>query len=260
MSTRYYKADSSVGRDRLEAKDYGKQQRYDSGIDSGNFCDSLPMQVESEGVTSYSGHSFGRPAPPNLIVDIENGDSGINMGDDDDVEKDCISTVVVPRQPVQSMDVDIQRSRSSKVAPRSPPSLTKPPTKRPAPRLPKKTISAATFASSSSNSRHDIQTVSAPQRSPSPRSVFTQRYPALSTHTTTTQSTATTRPFTTNKENHGRGPYSSMPAIRSASPLTCNNYQSLDMDRVPPTGVSIDIYQLQEYMSFFLPDTKDGDT
>ena len=258
MSTtsRYYEAGSPIGRDSLKGPAYGKQQEFDSGIDSTTFCETLPMQVEADSARYSSGVLSGRPKPPELMgrggpVDFENGDSGVIMGeeDEDDLERDCVSTHPKMGPVHTQVPMEIDTTSVRKVIPRSanrsPPA---PATKRPVPRLPKRTVPTSSFTSSVTN--HGVRTVTAPQRSPSPRSVFSQRYhPSPSTHTTTLP--------THDKENYG--PYS-LPAVRSTSPLTCNNFRSLNPERVPTPGVSIDIYQLREYMSFFLPDTKDGDT
>jgi hypothetical protein len=74
-----------------------------------------------------------------------------------------------------------------------------------------------------------------------------------------TSPTTFSTPFTINKENQGP---STLPAMRSSSPLTCRNFQSLDMSRVPPIvpNTGLDIHHLKDYMNFFLPDTKEGDT
>lgn len=262
MSTsRYYRDNSSLaGRGDLKGRGgFGKQQEFDSGFDSNNFCESLPMQVEADS-GCYSNTVFStRPEPPKLMgaagapVDTENGDSGVMMGeddDDDDVERDCISTHA-KMGPVQTQPMDVDTTSIKKAvipapsrnANRSPPTV-RPAAKRPAPRIPKRTVPTSSFTSSVV-SNQGVRTVTAPQRSPSPRSVFSQRHPSPSARTTST----------IDKENYG--PYSLQP-VRSTSPLTCN-FHSLN-ERVPTSGVSIDIYQLRECMSFFLPDSKDGDT
>ena len=250
----YYGADSSND---LKGMGYSQHQaRCDSGIDSGTFCDSL--QVEAHSATTFSGLSLttGRPVPPDLIlppgggIDVENRDSGITIDDeDDDVERDCGSTIKIQQPPVVPMDTEPVKMNLTAPS-RSPPALAKPVAKRHAPRLPRRTVTPSAFTISSGS--HGVKTVAAPQRTQSPRSVFIQKHPSPSTHPTT--HTTAADPF---KEN--RGPFS-LPPMRSTSPLTCNNFSSLNPERVPSDGVSIDIYQLREYMSFFLPDNKDGDT
>lgn len=251
-SSRYYSRDvtSSHGAShyKTSSPSYSKKQ-FDSGF-SDTFI-SMPMQVEADSATYVSSVP---PPRPNLMVDAENGDSGINMGEDD-TEKDCPCTTFrgqsrtqIP-DPVVPMEVDgygelkstsIIPSRSSS---RSPISVRG--KRSGVPRIPKRTGPSSIAPSASDIMR----TVSAPLRPTSPRSVYSEsRSPRTYS-----------APFT-NKEN--RGPVS-LPAVRSSSPLTCNNYQSLSvLDRVPPMGtvVPLDIHQLREYMGYFLPDTKDGDT
>lgn len=243
---------------------YGKQ-RYDSGrLDSGfsEVCTSMPLQsVLSD---SYSGVS-GPPAQPHLIMeDVEDSDSGIV---DDTVEKDCIATfhrkqVKMPSSVMESpMEVDQDSSKSVKASrlavssgPRSPVSKAK---RAHIPRIPKKTVHGTFTTPSSSSSK----TVSA--RSASPKSIYTtEPHSSISSSSISASSAPfSDTPFTINKENQG-GP-STMPAMpRSSSPLTCSNYRSLPMERVPPIvqGTGLDLYHLREYMNFFLPDTKEGDT
>lgn len=223
MNSYYYK--TSSGSDPKTPQ----LQTCDSGF-SDTFS-SIPLQTVFADSGTYTSVP---PAPPHLLLggmeDVENSDSGITV---DDVETDrCV-------QQHAPMEVESKvTSRGSGT--RSPVSKAK----RHAPRLPKKTYQG-TFTSSPASS---VQTVSA--RSSSPTSVYTGTEPHLSTRT------YSAAPFV-NKENQGP---STMPALRSSSPLTCNNFQSLNTDnRVPPIG-HIDIFQLRDYMNFFLPDTKEGDT
>ena len=241
-----------------DPKAYGKQQ-YDSGrLDSGfsEVCNSMPLQ--SLLTDAYSSVS-GPPPPPQLIMaDVEDSDSGITV---DDAEKDCISTYH-HKQPAlisteSPMDVDQDSSKSVKASrllvspgPRSPVSKAK---RAHIPRIPKKTVHGTFTTPSTSNSR----TVSA--RSASPKSVYTTE-PHSSTSTSSSSAPFSAAPFTINKENQGPSTLPAMP--RSNSPLTCSNYRSLPVERVPPivSTTGLDLYHLREYMNFFLPDTKEGDT
>lgn len=229
------------------------------------------------------------PAPPSLIYpgDVENGDSGINMDDNVDMEpeRDCVKTHGTMQT---TPDVPMEFEDATKLLARG--SCSRPPaanthvhtvtrsTKRPVGprviRVPKKTMSTSSTSTHSITNSH-VRNVTFPpqQRSSRPRSTSPRSAPHPSTSTTTTTITtgpsSTTHtytyshpPFTTDKENQGP---STMPVLRSNSPLTCNNnnFRSLqNVDRVPPMSVnaSIDIYQLREYMAYFLPDTKEGDT
>lgn len=242
----YYEATSTGAVAESDPKTllYNRQQ-YDSGF-SDTFS-SIPLQAVSSSFTSVP------PAPPHLIggmmEDVENSDSGIC---DDVVEIDR-AVAGVQRKQVSSTPMEVDSgpvvskmtSRGSASGSRSPVSKAKRAHNVIGPRIPKKTVHGPFSVSSST-----LKTVSA--RSASPKSVYTTE-PHSSTHV------FSSAPFT-NKENQGP---SSMPAMRSGSPLTCSNFRSLNVDnRVPPIGqnVSIDIFQLREYMNFFLPDTKEGDT
>lgn len=238
---RCYETSSTAGSDPKTPPTY---KQYDSGF-SDTFS-SIPSPLQTVFADSAT-YTSVPPAPPHLLLggmeDVENSDSGITM---DDVETDhCVQReqVLSPAQPTL-MEVSKVSSRGSGT--RSPVSKAK----RPGPRLPKKTYQSAFTLPPASSST--VKTVTA--RSASPKSVYSGTEPYSSTRT------FSIAPLT-NKENQGP---STMPALRSSSPLTCNNFQSLNTDnRVPPIShgmVPIDIYQLREYMNFFLPDTKEGDT
>lgn len=249
MSNRYYQYEVA---DSAAARKYQKSEsRFDSGF-SDTFS-SMPMQVEP------ATYSSGAPPPPKLILDAENaenGDSGINMGEDD-TETDCSKThlrgEVQPQIPTEIVaELQGQGQGVGKFPSRRSPTLVQEKAKKPhVPRLARRTLPSS-FVTQANN----VRTVLAPHRSTSPKSVYTESHSAPHT-----SSHSSMRPLpATNKEN--KGPFS-LPPARSSSPLTCNNFQSLNQDRVPPIGgrsVSIDIYQLREYMSFFLPDRDDGDT
>lgn len=242
MSNFYDANSSAVG----DARAYGKQQyvkqQYDSGLDSGfsdTFSSIPPHSVFSESANKFSSVP-SPPAPPHLILmeDVEDSDSGITVDDAVEIEKDCACTF---QRKQQTMDVGHQ---SSSVASRGSGSRS-PKAKRP--RFPRKTVHGPFSTTSSSSST--IHTVSA--RSSSPKSVYITE-PHSSTQT------FSTAPFTLNKENQGP---STLPAMRSSSPLARNNFQSLN-ERVPPIGANTgyEVYHFREYMNFFLPDTKEGDT
>lgn len=256
---------SAAGRGRSDGSYLQKSElntpspgRFDSGFSDSSFF-SMPMQVEPDSAiyNSNISTSTGPPRPSlrgggsasGTVVDAENGDSGINMGEDD-TERDCIGTAFhriqtqIPPSNITPMEVDGKKVIASRSSTRSPPAGA---VKKP--RVPRRTVAFPTSGSGSS-SGGSVRTVSAPHRANSPRSVFTDSHSTPHTYTA---------PFT-NKENHG--PYS-LPVARSSSPLTCNNFQSLNVvERVPPIApiVPLDISQLQDYMNLFLPDDKDGDT
>ena len=242
-----------------KTQDY-RRQEFDSG-----FGDLSSIQTTAAAATTpYTSIPPG-PTPPNLIVDVENGDSGITL---DDAETDCVATVQHHRRQQQQrrqqqhhqrklapagvvpMEVDETPKLISRGSGSSSPVSYQRAKKSAAPRLPKKTLHSSTSASS---------TVSAPHRSASPKSVYTSE---LHTSTSISPSPAAVLPGAVpyNKENQGP---SSLPFMRSGSPLTCNNSQSLNLpERVPPIGqgMSSDVFQLRDYLNFFLPDTKEGDT
>lgn len=238
---RYYQTSPEAGLDLKTPQSRG----YDSGF-SDTFS-SIPLQTVFADSPAYTSVP---PAPPHLLLgqegmeDVENGDSGITV---DEVEKDhCVprDQVVAVQEASShaSMEVESTKVTSRGSGSRSPVSKAK----RHAPRLPKRTYQSAFTLTTTSGS--SVKTVTT--RSASPKSVYTGTEPHSSTQTA---------PFV-NKENQGP---STMSALRSSSPLTCNNFQSLNTDnRVPPIGhhVPIDIYQLRDYMNFFLQDTKEGDT
>ena len=242
MNSRYsYQPDLSAAGSQKSPGLYGRQQ-FDSG-----FSDTFQSM----------------PAPPSLIYpgDVENGDSGINMDQDDmEPEKDCIVTHRAVQ--TQAVPMEIELEDATKLIARG--SCSRPPvpahtvirSKRPVgPRVPKKTM-ATSSSTHSITSSHVRNVTVPPQRSTSPRTSPRNSQRPTSTHTYTAP------PFTTDKENQGP---STMPVLHSSSPLTCNNnnFRSLqNVDRVPPmsANASIDIYQLREYMAYFLPDTKEGDT
>jgi len=244
--------DNSATADRYRLSKQGPGSvKFDSGI-----SDCFVSIPEPESCSNaYNSQRDERPPPPALLlgdclVDTENGDSGINMGDED-TERDCPARTYKGQmkpfasQPdAEPMELDDHPvSRKNVVTPRSssrspPAQLPKP--KKPVPRFPKKTTPFTT-ASTSSNTTVSVRTT-----------------PALPQRPTVERSQGCSQP-TANKENQG---FASLPAMRCSSPLTCNNYKSLnvsDAHRVPPL-VTMDIHQLHEYMSYFLPDTKDGDT
>lgn len=260
MSRFNFEAAVTQGPEYQKSRDYNRRQEFDSG-----FSDL------SSTTTSYTSVPPG-PTPPNLIVDVENGDSGITL---DDAETDCVATVQHRRQQhhhhdqqqrqrrqqqrklapagVAPMEVDETPKLVSRGSGSTSPVSYQRARKSAAPRLPKKTIHSSSSGATTSS------TVSAPHRSASPKSVYTSEL-----HTSTFSTSPSPAPAAAavpyNKENQGP---SSLPFMRSGSPLTCNNFQSLNLpERVPPIGqgMSSDVFQLRDYLNFFLPDTKEGDT
>ena len=218
----------------------GGRQQFDSGF-SETFV-SIPMQVGTNSV----GYDGGPPRPKLMgqdsLEDFENGDSGY-MEDDSDIQKDCINTChrPVPSQvSTASTATKVSPSQTTTAIQDPPlePSVTlhvKP--KKNAPRIPKRTVVASHSVSNSS-----VRTVTA--RSVSPKSVYSESHTTPRTHSTSLLT-----------ETHGP---SSMTAIHNV-PLTCDPFY-MEHVRVPPVNqdVSFNIYELRQYMDFFLPN-KDGD-
>ncbi len=221
------------------------RQQCDSGLGS---LQSMPVQADC-------GTYNEAPPRPKLMVleDAENGDSGINMNDDD-TERDCINTihqdipsrVPIPEPKTATRDVVPPKNVSTVVTPLEPlvpVQVYK--QKKGGPRIPKRTVTGPPTVSN-----HSVRTVTAPHRSTSPKTVYSQSHSAPHMYQ---------NPIVANVRHQGG--HCSMPTPSNSSPLTCNNFHSLNLDRVPPvmSEFSLDIRQLKQYMDSFLPD-KEGDT
>lgn len=229
--------------------------QFDSGFGDLHF--SLPIQAESG-----RGLDDGPPRPKlllgqNSIEDVENGDSGIHMEEDDADERDCIATIT-SRQPMVTDKIDRPGKISVPASTTDGGStsmsvVTHKNSFKTGPRIPKRSVSSG---SNGNSNTHTSRTII--PRSASPKNQSSHRTNNLSN----TAAFQHISPLSSGQDKENNGP-SSMPVIHNSNPLTCNNFHSLPVERVPPVvpnNVSIDIYQLRQYLGLFLPDNKEGDT
>lgn len=242
----------------------------DSGISDVFY--SSPMEVERDGSLSHN-HRRPKLMVQGSLEDVENGDSGIMMGEDETF-KDSARSHSNPRTE-SFVPMDIDSSGSTRARSNSPKSMSDGETSklvgnqesrvssnksRRAPRLPKRTVPSS------------ISTSVGSEPSVSPRiSGRSSSANALLSSTTKfdLSSTATTTTTTAPRARHQQpSSLPTPPTSTTTNGLTCNMYSlntaaisAGNNQRVHPmaSDFSVSIQHLRQYMNLFIPD-KDGDT
>ena len=232
--------------------------RCDSGISDVFF--SGPMDAERDG--GLVSHGFIRPkfVLQGSLDDVENGDSGIMMGEDETftdsarshrnpqaVDEEMVSSPVPTRSRSNS-----PKSMSDEETPKTTTQERSNNGKRKAPRKPKRIVPSNSVGSESAR--------------PNPK-MNTRSSSAHALSSTSAESTSSSEISTTKCTISHRSPSPPLPPVSSTAPGNAYTYSAYGMSasytsqRVPPiaSDFSMSMQNLSKYMDLFIPD-KEGDT